>query len=149
MSNIDVKKTLNRTTLVRRCPCMALPQRANRYGPTWAGNDMIKNFSYTKDYLGIIFPIAISAVGNSLMSLVSAKTAGTARYVNHLSIGLTHQRSGSFHDPRIRVTHMNLSCWTAIAYSLLGERRTIDKLYSACIYLRHSLRSGSQVTPTP
>ncbi|CAM9464400.1 unnamed protein product [Ascophyllum nodosum] len=46
------------------------------YGPTWAGNDMIKNFSYTKDYLGIIFPIAISAVGNSLMSLVSAKTAG-------------------------------------------------------------------------
>lgn len=34
------------------------------------------NIRYTKDYLGIVFPIAISSVGASLMALVSAKTAG-------------------------------------------------------------------------
>ncbi|CAM9464258.1 unnamed protein product [Ascophyllum nodosum] len=48
------------------------------YGPTWAGQDIADNLSSTKDYLGIIIPIAISTVGNSLMSLVSAKTAGDA-----------------------------------------------------------------------
>lgn len=50
--------------------------RHRRYGPTWTGSDMMENFSDTKDYLGIIFPIALAAVGNSLMALVSAKTAG-------------------------------------------------------------------------
>ncbi|CAN0368834.1 unnamed protein product, partial [Ascophyllum nodosum] len=48
------------------------------YGPTWTGNELAENFHNTKDYLGIIFPIAISAVGNSLMALVSAKTTGDA-----------------------------------------------------------------------
>ncbi|CAN0344518.1 unnamed protein product, partial [Ascophyllum nodosum] len=48
------------------------------YGPTWTGNELVENFYDTKDYMGIIFPIAISAVGNSLMSLVSAKAAGDA-----------------------------------------------------------------------
>ena len=47
-----------------------------RYGPTWTGKELFENFSDTKDYLGIIFPIAISAVGTSLMALVSAKAAG-------------------------------------------------------------------------
>lgn len=37
---------------------------------------MMENFKDTKDYLGVIFPIAISAVGTSLMALVSAKAAG-------------------------------------------------------------------------
>lgn len=53
--------------------------RCDRYGPTWTGGDMVENFGDTKDYLGIIFPIAISAVGTSLMALVSAQTAGKAR----------------------------------------------------------------------
>lgn len=48
------------------------------YGPAWTGGDMGKGFSGSKDYLGIIFPIAISAVGTSLMALVSAKAAGDA-----------------------------------------------------------------------
>ncbi|CAM9279105.1 unnamed protein product [Ectocarpus sp. 8 AP-2014] len=48
------------------------------YGPTWTGGDMLENFGDTKDYLGIVFPIAISAVGTSLMALVSAKAAGDA-----------------------------------------------------------------------
>ncbi|CAN0017419.1 unnamed protein product [Ascophyllum nodosum] len=48
------------------------------YGPTWTGGEMLENFADTKDYLGIIFPIAISAVGTSLMALVSAKNAGDA-----------------------------------------------------------------------
>lgn len=40
----------------------------------------MENFGGTKDYLGIVFPIAISAVGSSLMALVSAKTAGEILY---------------------------------------------------------------------
>ncbi|CAN0464065.1 unnamed protein product, partial [Scytosiphon promiscuus] len=47
------------------------------HGPVWTGSEVFDNFGDTKDYLGIIFPIAIAAVGLSLMSLVSAKTAGT------------------------------------------------------------------------
>lgn len=47
-----------------------------RYGPAWTGKELFENFSDTKDYMGIIFPIAISAVGTSLMALVSAKAAG-------------------------------------------------------------------------
>ncbi|CAM9416209.1 unnamed protein product, partial [Ascophyllum nodosum] len=46
------------------------------YGSTWTGDEIAKNFSDTKDYMGVIVPIAISSVGNSLMALVSAKTAG-------------------------------------------------------------------------
>lgn len=49
----------------------------DRHGPVWTGSEVFDNFEDTKDYLGIIFPIAIAAVGLSLMSLVSAKTAGT------------------------------------------------------------------------
>ncbi|CAN0187367.1 unnamed protein product, partial [Laminaria digitata] len=30
------------------------------YGLDWTGGDMLKNLGDTKDYLGIIFPIAIS-----------------------------------------------------------------------------------------
>lgn len=37
---------------------------------------MGESFGVTKDYLGIVFPIAIQAVGSSLMALVGAKTAG-------------------------------------------------------------------------
>ena len=36
----------------------------------------------TKDYLGIIFPIAIATVGLSLMALVSAEAAGTMHDAN-------------------------------------------------------------------
>lgn len=49
---------------------------------------MIKDFRSTKDYLGIIFPIAISAVGTSLMALVSAKAAGTAHRIRLCAISL-------------------------------------------------------------
>lgn len=52
-----------------------------RYGPAWTGGDMGKGFRGSKDYLGIIFPIAISAVGTSLMALVSAKAAGTTHRI--------------------------------------------------------------------
>ncbi|CAM9464185.1 unnamed protein product [Ascophyllum nodosum] len=48
------------------------------HGPSWTGSEIVNNIYYTKDYLGIIFPVAISAVGNSLMSLVSAQAAGDA-----------------------------------------------------------------------
>lgn len=43
---------------------------------------MLENFGDTKDYLGIVFPIAISAVGTSLMALVSAKAAGRKSMAN-------------------------------------------------------------------
>ena len=59
-----------------------------RYGPEWTGGDMIKNFGGTKDYLGIIFPIAISAVGTSLMALVSAKAAGITRRIRLRAVRL-------------------------------------------------------------
>lgn len=59
-----------------------------RYGPAWTGGDMIKDFGGTKDYLGIIFPIAISAVGTSLMALVSAKAAGTAHRIRLCPVSL-------------------------------------------------------------
>ena len=56
------------------------PPSVDRYGSTWTGDEIAKNFSDTKDYMGVIVPIAISSVGNSLMALVSAKTAGIVRY---------------------------------------------------------------------
>lgn len=46
------------------------------YGPDWSADDMFKNFSLIKDYLGIVIPIGISATATTLMCLVSAKNAG-------------------------------------------------------------------------
>ncbi|CAM9100814.1 unnamed protein product [Discosporangium mesarthrocarpum] len=48
------------------------------YGPDWSGKELFANFGDVKDYLGIVFPIAVSAVSTSLMCLVSAKNAGEA-----------------------------------------------------------------------
>lgn len=42
---------------------------------TWTGGALIEGFSDVKKFLGIIFLIAIAAVGASLMALVGAKNA--------------------------------------------------------------------------
>jgi hypothetical protein len=48
----------------------------DRYGSTWAGKDIVENFYHAKDYLGIIFPVAISTVCISFTALDSAKIGG-------------------------------------------------------------------------
>ena len=60
----------------------------DRYGPTWAGKDIVENLYDAKDYLGIILPVAISTVGISLTALDSAKTAGTARFMHRAAVSI-------------------------------------------------------------
>ena len=69
---------------------MLFLRRTDRYGPTWTGQDITDNLSATKDYLGITISIAISTVGNSLMSLVSAKAAGAAARCVHRAAFVSH-----------------------------------------------------------
>lgn len=42
----------------------------------WSAKELFEDFSFVKDYLGIVIPIGISATATTLMCLVSAKNAG-------------------------------------------------------------------------
>lgn len=96
----------------------------DRQGPAWTGSEVFENLGDTKDYLGIIFPIAIAAVGLSLMALVSAEAAGTTNDANVKHIILS---SGGW---AVRVLGVSLA--VAVEFE---KDRTLKKNGLACIPL--------------
>ena len=107
----------------------------DRYGPTWAGKDIVENLYDAKDYLGIILPVAISTVGISLTALDSAKTAGTARFMQRAAFSIFR---------RCRCLPLSHSLSPPV-----GHSQNRSHLFPAVIYPPHFLNDKFKVMRAP